>query len=238
VFPIPTLGEAGVTAIDFRVTAAAVTVSGSFGLTMLPCVAVICVVPAATPVASPVAATIVAKAVFEDFQVTLAVMFFVELSLYVAVAVNCCLLPATIEGDAGVTAIDFSVTPAAVTVSGSFGLTILPCVAVICVVPAATPVASPVAAPIVAKAVFEDFQVTLAVMFFVELSLYVAVAVNCCVVLAAMEGDAGVTAMDRSVTATDVTVRVAAPLVMLPAALLTTTSNFAPLSPLVVAGVV
>jgi hypothetical protein len=92
---------------------------------------VICVVPAATPVANPVAAPIVANAVFDDFQATLVVMFFVELSVYVPIAVNCCVFPATIEGDAGVTAIDLSVAPAAVTVSPSFGLTTLPCVAVI-----------------------------------------------------------------------------------------------------------
>jgi hypothetical protein len=237
VFPMPTLGDGGVTAMDCSVAAVALTVSGSFGLTMLPCVAVICVVPAATPVASPVAAPIVANAVFDDFQVTLVVMFFVELSLYVPVAVNCCVLPETIEGDAGVTTIDLSVTPAAVTISASFGLTTLPCVAVICVVPAATPVASPVAAPIVANAVFDDFHVTLAVVFFVELSLYVPVAVNCCVAPAAMEGVAGVTAIDCSVAAGP-TVSVAAPLVILPTEFVTTTSNFAPLSALVVAGVV
>jgi hypothetical protein len=141
-------------------------------------------------------------------------------------------------GDAGVTAMDCSVTVAAVTVSGSFGLTTLPCVAVICVVPAATAVANPVAVPIVAKAVFDDFQVTLVVMFFVELSLYVPVAVNCWVFPATIEGEAGVTAIDCNVTPVAVTVRVAALLVMLPAELVTTTSNFAPLSPLVVAGVV
>jgi len=237
VFPIPTLGDAGVTAMDRSVTTAAVTVSGSFGLTTLPCVAVICVVPAATPVASPVAAPIVANAVFDDFHVTLLVMFLVELSLYFPVAVNCCVFPATMEGDAGVTAIEVSVTPAGVTVKESFGLTILPCVAVICVVPAATPEASPVAAPIVANAVFDDFHVTLVVMLLVELSLYVPVAVNCCVAPAAMEGVAGVTAIDCNVAA-ELTVSVAAPLVILPSELVTTTSNFAPLSPLVVAGVV
>jgi hypothetical protein len=198
---------------------------------------VIWVVPAATPVASPVAGPIVAKAVFDDFQVTVVVMFFVELSLYFPVAVNCCVAAAVMEGDTGITAIETSVTPAAVTVKASLGLTTLPCVAVICVVPAATPVANPVAAPIVAKAVFDDFQVTLVVMFFVELSLYVPVAVNCCVPWAAIEGEAGVTAIECSVAA-GFTVSVAALLVMLPAALLTTASNFALLSTLVVAGVV
>jgi hypothetical protein len=174
---------------------------------------------------------------FDEAHVTLVVMFFVELSLYVPVAVNCCVEPVVIEGDAGVTAIDLSVTPTAVTVSASLGLTMLPCVAVISVVPAATPVANPVVAPMVANAVLDDFHVTLVVMFFVELSLYVPVAVNCCVEPAVIEGDAGVTAMDCSVVE-ELTVRVAAPLVILPAALLTTTSNFAPLSALVVAGVV
>ena len=216
VFPIPMLGDAGVTAMVFSVTTAAVTVSGLFGLTTLPCVAVIPVVPAATPVANPVAAPIVANPVFDDFHVTLVVMFLVELSLYVPVAVNCCVLPATIEGDAGVTAIVFSVTPAAVTVSGSFALTTLPCVAVICVVPGATPVANPVAAPIVAKAVFDDFHVTLVVMFFVELTLYVPVAVNCCVFPGTMEGDAGVTAIDVSVTPAAVTVSGSFGLTILP----------------------
>jgi hypothetical protein len=98
-------------------------------------------------------------------------------------------------------------------------------------------VASPVVAPIVANAVFDDFHVTLVVMFFVELSLYVPVAVNCCVAPEAIEGVAGVTAIDCSAAA-GLTVSVAALLVMLPSALLTTTSNFAPLSPLVAAGVV
>jgi hypothetical protein len=238
VLPATIDGEAGVTAMDFNVTTAAVTVSGSFGLTTLPCVAVICVVPAATPVANPVAPPIVAKAVFDDFHVILVVMFFVELSEYVPVAVNCCVLPATIDGEAGVTAIDFNVTTAAVTVSGSFRLATLPCVAVICVVPAATPVANPVAPPIVAKAVFDDFHVTPVVMFFVELSEYVPVAVNCCVLPATIDGEAGVTAMDFSVTPAAFTVSFARPLVMLPAELLTTTSNIAPLSALVVADVV
>src|SRR5437879_4463427 len=148
---------------------------------MLPSVAVISVVPTATPVASPVEPTIVANDGLDEAQVTLLVILFVELSLYVPVAANCMVFPTTTLGDAGVTAIDFRVTAVAVTVSESFGLTILPCVAVICVVPAATPVASPVRAPIVAKAVLEEFQVTLVVMFFLELSLYVPVAVNCCV---------------------------------------------------------
>ena len=50
-------------------------------------------------------------------------------------------------------------------------------------------------------------------------------------------GDKGVTAIDCRVAAGS-TVSVAALLVILPIALLTKTSNFAPLSPLTVAGVV
>jgi hypothetical protein len=83
----------------------------------------------------------------------------------------------------------------------------------------------------------EEAHVTLLVMFFVELSLYVPVAVNCTVFPMPTLGDAGVTAMDCNVTAA-LTVSVAALLVMLPTELVTTTSYFAPLSPLVVAGVV
>jgi hypothetical protein len=54
---------------------------------------------------------------------------------------------------------------------------------------------------------------------------------------AEIEGVAEVTAIDCSIAA-ELTVSVAALLVMLPAALLTAASNFAPLSALVVAGVV
>jgi len=73
-----------------------------------PLVAVIVVVPAATAVASP-DAFMVATAVFEDDHVTWLVMFWVLLSEYVPVAVNCWVAPATIEGFAGVTAIEFRV---------------------------------------------------------------------------------------------------------------------------------
>jgi hypothetical protein len=128
-------------------------------------------VPTATPVASPLEIPIVANSVFDEAHVTLLVIFLVELSLYFPVAVNCTVFPIPMLGEAGVTAIDLRVKVAAVTVSGLFGLTTLPCVAEISVVPAATPVANPVAEPIVANAVFEDFHVTLVVRFFVALLL-------------------------------------------------------------------
>src|ERR1700690_1070379 len=132
---------------------------------------------------------------------------------------------------------DCNVTATAVTLNPSCGLTTLPSVAVRCVVPAATPVANPVFAPIVANAVFDDFQVTLVVMTFVLLSLYVPIALNCCIFPAATVGALGLTAMDCSVGA-GFTTSAAVLLVALPYVLLATTSNFAPSSPLTVAGVV
>ena len=75
---------------------------------------------------------IVATVVVADAQVTDAVRFCVLLSLYVPVAVNCCVAPLLIDGFAGVTAIDCSV--AAVTVSTVEPLT-APSVALIVLVP-------------------------------------------------------------------------------------------------------
>src|SRR5271165_1277998 len=73
-----------------------------------PSVAWILVVPAATAVASPLE-LIVAEAVVADDHATEFVRFCVELSLKVPVAENCCVLPTTIDGFTGVTAIDTSV---------------------------------------------------------------------------------------------------------------------------------
>jgi hypothetical protein len=86
------------------------TVSVSDGLVMPPSEAVICDVPVATPVARPVLAPMVATDGLADAQATLTVMFCVELSLYVPVAVNCCVDPTKIEGFAGVSLIETSVT--------------------------------------------------------------------------------------------------------------------------------
>ena len=127
-----------------------------------PDVAVMSVVPAATLVARPLAA-IVAVAGVPDVHVTLAVRFWVLPFVYVPVAVNCCVCPATIEGEAGVTAIDTN--DGAVTVNVVDPL-ITPDVAVMSVVPATRLVASPLAA-IVAVAGVPDVHVTLAVRFWV-----------------------------------------------------------------------
>ena len=99
------LGLAGVTAIDWRV--AAVTVSTVEPVTPLS-VAEIVEVPAATPVASPAALT-VATAVSAEAHVTWLVMFCVVLSENVPVAVNCSVVPVTMLGLAGVTAIEVRV---------------------------------------------------------------------------------------------------------------------------------
>ncbi len=144
---------------------AAVTVSVVDPL-IEPEVAVIVVLPCATLVANP-AALIVAALVVPELHVTVAVRFCVELSLYVPVAVNCSVVPALIEGLAGVTAIDTKV--AAVTVSEVEPL-IEPDVAVIVVLPCATLVANP-AALIVATLVVPELHVTVAVKFCVVLLL-------------------------------------------------------------------
>ena len=86
-------------------------------------------------------------------------MSFCVLSLYVPVAVNCCVAPTAIKGDTGVTAIDVRVA-AAVTVNVTGVLTTVPIVAVIVDVPTLTAVASPVVATIVATAGVPEFQVT------------------------------------------------------------------------------
>jgi hypothetical protein len=130
----------------------------------------------------------------------------VLLSLYVPVAVNCCVAPMTTEELAGVTAIDTNV--GAVTVKPVEPL-VPPKVAWIVVLPAATPVARPPLV-IVAAPGFVEVQVTELVRFRVPLSLNSPVAVNCCVAPVAIEALAGVTVID---TNTDVTVRLVEPLI-------------------------
>src|SRR5271165_6488107 len=140
----------------------------------LPLVALIVVLPTLSAEARP-PPLIVAVVVLDDAHVTLAVRFCVELSEYVPVAVNCCVLPATTDGFAWVTAMDTSV--AAVTVNVVLPET-LPLVALIVVLPNFNAAARPPLL-IVAVVVLDDAHVTLAVRFCVELSEYVPVAVNC-----------------------------------------------------------
>ncbi|HXO06277.1 MAG TPA: hypothetical protein VN884_11680 [Candidatus Sulfotelmatobacter sp.] len=199
---IAIVGFAGVTAIDTSVGAVTVSVVEPL---MAPEVALIVLVPAATPVANP-PAVIVATVVVDELHVAVLVKFCVELSEKVPVAVNCSVAPLAMEGFAGVTAIDTSVGPVTVSVVEPL---MAPEVALIALVPAATPVASPPAV-IVATVVVEELHVAVLVKFCVELSENVPVAVNCSVALFAMEGFAGVTAIDTSVGA--VTVSVVEPL--------------------------
>src|SRR6266704_2530973 len=197
------LGSVGVTSIVDRV--AAVTVSVVFPETS-PSVAVIVVVPAATDVARP-ALSLVAKAVFEELQVTWGVRSCVVLSLKVPVAVNCCVVPFAMLGFVGVTAIEVRV--AAVTVSVVFPKT-SPKVAVIVMgPPAATDVARPCDPPallIVATAVLDELQVTWVVRSCVVLSLKVPVAVNCWVNPSGRPGLVGVTAIETRVALVTVSV--------------------------------
>jgi hypothetical protein len=220
VAPLVIDGFAGVTAIDCSV--AAVTVS-----TVEPLieddVAVIVEVPTPAPVASP-AALIVAVVVVPELQVTLDVRFCVVPSLKVPVAVNCCVAPLVIVGFAGVTAIDCSV--AAVTVNKVEPL-MDDDVAVIVEVPTPAPLASPDAL-IVAVAVVADDHVTVLVRFCVVPSLNVPVAVNCWVAPLAIEGFAGVTAIDCNVAA--VTVRTVEPLIAPDVALIVEVPTPAPVA--------
>ncbi len=196
VAPLAIDGFAGVTAIDCNVAAVTVRVVEPL---IAPDVALIVEVPTPAPVARP-AALMVAVAVVPEDQVTLDVRFCVVPSLNVPVAVNCCVAPLAIDGFAGVTVIDCSV--AAVTVSKVEPL-IDDDVAVIVEVPTPAPVARP-AALIVAVVVVPDDHVTVLVRFCVVPSLNVPVAVNCCVAPLAIDGFAGVTAIDCSVAAVTV----------------------------------
>ena len=117
--------------------------------------------PVAAPLARPVALTD-ATVGLEELHDALAVKSLDEPSLYVPVAANCSVKPLAIAGFAGVTAMDTKV--GAVTVSTSTGLTTLPSVAVMLLVPWTIPVAKP-AAVMVATEVFEEAQVALVVMF-------------------------------------------------------------------------
>jgi hypothetical protein len=178
-------------------TAVAVTVNVAAGEDVTPPdAAVIALVPAPTPVANP-AAEIVATPVVAELHVAVLVISFVDLSEYVAVAVNCCVFATTIEAVAGVTAMLTTVGAVTVNVAGA---DVFPAaVAVMFELPVATAVANPLAA-MVATLVLDDAHVAELVRSFVLLSEYIPVAVNCCVVPAAIDAEAGVTATLVSVT--------------------------------------
>lgn len=118
---------------------------------------------------------IVATLLLDEFQVAAPVRSCVLLSLYVPVAVNCWVLPASMDGLTGLTAM--LVKTALVTVRTA-RLLIEPDDAVIVVWPAPDPVAKP-PVPIVATDSVEEIQLTDAVRSRVLPSLNRPVAVNC-----------------------------------------------------------
>ena len=103
--------------------------------------------------------------------------------------------PLIIEELAGVTVIDCS--EGVVTVN-EVEPVVDPETAWIVVLPAPVPVAKPVV-PIVAVVVFDELQVTVPLRFRLLWSLYVPVAVYCCVVPLPIDKFAGVIASDDSV---------------------------------------
>jgi hypothetical protein len=111
-------------------------------------------------------------------------------------------------GVAGVTVIDCNIA----TFTVRFAVAVLPPkAAVMTAEPLATPVARPVPEPIVAMPVALELQTipVAAVMSICVPKLYVAIAVNCWVVVTGIEGAAGVTAIDTNVSGVTVRLTVA-----------------------------
>jgi hypothetical protein len=122
------------------------------------------------------------------------------------VAVNCCVAPTAIVGVAGVIAIDCSVAVAARTVSVAVAL--MPFTEAVTIVkPEPTAVATPVEL-MVAMEVSAVLHVACELTSPVDPSLYVPVAVNCCVAPTAIAALAGEIAIDFSVAAGTVSVAV------------------------------
>jgi hypothetical protein len=147
-------------------------------------------------VASP-AALIVAVAGVELVQLAVEVITAVEPSLYVAVAVNCCVATAEMLAVLGVTAIEVSVFAIAPTASVAAPLTPLSD-AVIVVEPVDNPVTNPSEFTVATVAV-ELVQVAVVVTSAVEPSLYVPIAANCVVAPTAMLAVLGDAEIDVSV---------------------------------------
>jgi len=197
------LGAAGVTEIETSVPVPIVRVV----LPVMPdAVAEMVTVPLLFPCAMP-EDRIDAKFVRDDFHDTPLRLVATLPSLKVPVAVNLIKVPALMRGFVGVTAIK---TRCAVETVRPVDPVMLPKAAVMVVLPAAPLVAKPCAL-IVAAAGIEEVQTTLDVMFWVDESLYVPVAVNCLVVPTAMLELAGVTTIETNVA--PVTVSEAVPLI-------------------------
>jgi len=189
-------GLAGVTAIDTRAAGVTARVAEAW---MFPEIAEIVTTGTAalSAVAKP-AELMVAVGSIDDAvvaQVTEDVRFLVLESVYVPMAVNCCVRPMAMDELAGVTTMEARV--AAVTENRVALLVTAPDFAWIVVDPMATDWASPDAA-MVATASEDELQVTELVKSWVLLSLYVPIAVNCCARPLAMDVLTGLTAIDTS----------------------------------------
>lgn len=149
-----------------------------------------------TPVAKPPCVMVPPA---DALHVTLLVMFWVLLSVYLPVAVYCWVPFGATEAVGGVIVIE---TSGLVTVSTAVP-EIAPDVAVIVgVVLGVMPLASPPCTVIVAPAPAVHVVVVAVVMFWVVPSAKVPVAVNCCVPLGATDAVGGVTAIDTRGLAT------------------------------------
>jgi len=199
----------GVTAIETRVAGVTVKLVDP---DTVPSVALTVTDPMLSDVASPSypdALLTAATVGSEELHTTLVVRFCVELSENTPTAVSCVWRPFGILGLVGVTPMDTSV--AAVTVSVADPET-LPSVAVMVAGPWPAAVTSPLepgALLTEPTLVAEDVQAAELVRFCVVLSVYVPVAINCCVVPLAMLGFAGVTLMETRLAA--VTTKLVAP---------------------------
>jgi hypothetical protein len=135
---------------------------------------------------------IVATVEGEELHVTEVVKFWVLLSEYVPVAVNCSVAPWVIVGFTGVTLSDVRIGDTVSIVDPEIPFRL----AWIVAFPGPTLVANPFEPPvllIVATLEGEELHVTEVVKSWVLLSEYVPVALNCCVVLWLIVGPDGVT---------------------------------------------
>ena len=168
-----------------------------------PDVAEMVVVPGASAVTNPPGA-IVATAVEDELQLTAPVRSCVLPSVYVPVAVNCCVVPKGIVGFFGLIAIEANV--AGFTTNVAVALT-EPELTPMIVVPSPSVVANP-AVPgvtlIVATAGTLELHCPLCVRSCVVPSVYVPVAVNCCVAPKPTVAVCGLIAIDTSVAAVTV----------------------------------
>jgi hypothetical protein len=192
---------AGVTAMDTSTACPTLSVADP---PIDPAVAVMMAVPTPCPLANPPLAML--ATVDDEVQLTVLVRSCTLPSLYVPVTANCWLVPLAIEALPGFTTND--TRTGAVTARLAEPVIVPPEVAVIVVTPGSTLAASP---PLltVAIVVADEVQVAVLVRFCVLPSLYVPVAVNCCVYPAATDAVPGVTATEANTGA--VTVSVAEP---------------------------